>query len=51
MKLECNVQRKISKKTGNPYYSITITFPNGYKKVILPEYSESFIIDTVYKEG
>lgn len=51
MKVECNLIKNISKKSGKPYFYFEIVLPNGYKKVIFPEYSESFIIGQIYKEN
>lgn len=37
MNLNCKIEEKISKKTGNKYICLVIEFPNGYKKIVFPE--------------
>lgn len=34
----------ISKKTGNPFTCLEITFPNGYKKRVFLEPAEVFMV-------
>lgn len=46
MKLECNLLKKISPKTGEPYYQFEIVMPNGYTKRFYPSYEEKFIISS-----
>lgn len=34
----------VSKKTGNPYTCLEISFPNGYKKRVFLEPAEVFMV-------
>ena len=47
MKVECNLVKKISQKTGKPYYQFEIVLPNGYIKRIFPTYEETYIISSI----
>ena len=40
---ECRVLEKFSKKTGNPYVVLEITFPNGYKKLVFLDKAEEYL--------
>ena len=40
---ECRAIEKISKKTGNSYICLEITFPNGYKKIVFLEKAEEYL--------
>lgn len=36
---------RISKKTGNPYKRLEITFPNGYVKIVFIEQAETYMFN------
>lgn len=36
-----------SKKTGNDYTALQITFPNGYKKLVFLDSAEQFMISSM----
>lgn len=40
---ECKAIRKVSKKTGNEYVALEITFPNGYKKIVFLDKAEEYL--------
>lgn len=35
---------KVSKKTGNPYKCVEITFPNGFVKVVFIQQAETYML-------
>ena len=41
---EVRLEEKISKKSGNPYYCLVITFPNGYEKIVYLERAELYML-------
>ena len=50
MKVEVRIIERISNKTGNPYKALELTFPNGYKKVVLCENSELFMVEQIINQ-
>lgn len=40
---ECKALKKISRKTGEEYICLEITFPNGYKKIVFLEKAEQYL--------
>lgn len=40
---ECKVIKKLSKKSGNEYVALEITFPNGYKKIVFLDKAEEYL--------
>ena len=44
MNLIGNLEKKVSKKTGNEYIVLVITFPNGYEKTIFLEEAELYML-------
>ena len=32
--IKCEVVKRISKKSGNPYTAVEVTLPNGYKTLL-----------------
>lgn len=40
---ECIAIEKTSKKTGNTYIALEITFPNGYKKIVFLDKAEEYL--------
>ncbi len=45
MKIEAILKQGVSKKTGNSYVCVELTFPNGYKKVVFPQGAEAFVFE------
>jgi len=41
---ECKAVEKVSKKTGNKYIALEITFPNGYKKIVFLDKAEEYLV-------
>lgn len=44
MDLKTEVVEKISKKTGEPYIALEVTFPSGYKKLVFLTESEKYLV-------
>ena len=42
--VKCFLVKKVSKKTGNEYIALELTFENGYKKLVLINDQEKFIL-------
>ena len=40
---ECKAIEKVSKKTGQKYICLEITFPNGYKKLVFLDKAEEYL--------
>lgn len=43
------LETKLSKKTGNEYKVLVITFSNGYEKQVFLEKSEIYMLETLVK--
>lgn len=43
------LETKTSKKTGNEYKVLVITFSNGYEKQVFLEKSEVYMLETLVK--
>lgn len=44
MTFKGRLEKRVSKKTGNEYVVLVLTFPNGYEKVIFLEEAELYMI-------
>lgn len=47
LSVKCEVVTRKSRKTGNDYTALEITFPNGYKKLVFMDSAESFMVQSM----
>ncbi len=47
MNVKCELVTRKSKKTGNDYTALEITFPNGYKKLVFLDNAETYMISSL----
>lgn len=47
MQIKCDLVERVSKKTGEKYNCLQLTFPNGYKKTVFLEYAELYMIQAM----
>ena len=47
MKINGELVTRKSKKTGNDYVTLDLTFPNGYKKIVFLETAEIFMLSVI----
>lgn len=45
------VQERVSKKTGNKYKVLIISFPNGYEKMVFLDSAELFMFEELLKQN
>lgn len=47
LNVKCEVVTRQSKKTGNAYTALEITFPNGYKKLVFMDSAEIYMVQSM----
>lgn len=44
--IKAEIKQGVGKKSGKPYIAVELTFPNGFKKMVLPEnQAEKFVFE------
>ncbi len=50
MQYSLEIREQVSKKTGNTYKALFITFPNGYEKMVFLEPAELFMFENLLEK-